>query len=178
MKKHFLIFAFLLFILSFQIKAENKIQNNESGSTYQSNSTDNSMNTSSSELSSVTTDTATEAPLESENKGTMNIPIILGFLGLAVIVLLFISKRSKKTVVKHEVSNNQVFSHPVDALATDENPNEMELLAIATSLYMHIQNEQGGHEIEPNGFYLRENPTLSPWAAKSFNLKKTPIKIK
>jgi hypothetical protein len=96
MKKHFLIFAFLLFILSFQIKAENKIQNNESGSTYQSNSTDNSMNTSSSELSSVTTDTATEAPLESENKGTMNIPIILGFLGLAVIVLLFISKRSKK----------------------------------------------------------------------------------
>ena len=54
----------------------------------------------------------------------------------------------------------------------------MELLAIATTLHLHIQNAQGGHEVEANGFYLKHNPTLSPWAAKSFNFKKTPIKIK
>lgn len=178
MKKHFLIFAFLLFMISFHTKAENKAQNNQSISSYQSSTTENSMNTSSSDLSSVTTDTATEAPLESENKGNMNIPIILSIVGLAVILLLFISKRTKKTVSKDELSDNQVFSHPIVADANNENPNEMELLAIATSLYMHIQNEQGGHEIEPNGFYLRQNSTLSPWAAKSFNLRKTPIKIK
>ncbi|MFA5463987.1 MAG: hypothetical protein WC265_07935 [Dysgonamonadaceae bacterium] len=169
MRKHFLVIILLLFTIPIQIKAQNQLQNDESISSITNHTTD-SCNGSTTANLSVTTDTETETG----SKGNMNIPIILGIIVLAV-VLLYISKRTKKTVSNEISSENQNFSQPLVTIAEDENPNEMELLAIATTLHLHIQ---GGHETEPNGFYLKQNPTLSPWAAKSFNFKKTPIKIK
>jgi len=169
MRKHFLVIILLLFTIPIQIKAQNQLQNDESISRITNHTTD-SCNGSTTANLSVTTDTETETG----SKGNMNIPIILGIIVLAV-VLLYISKRTKKTVSNEISSENQNFSQPLVTIAEDENPNEMELLAIATTLHLHIQ---GGHETEPNGFYLKQNPTLSPWAAKSFNFKKTPIKIK
>lgn len=172
MRKHFLVIILLLFTIPIQIKAQNQLQNDESISSITTHTTD-SCNSSTTANLSVTTDTEAETG----SKGNMNIPIILGIIVLAV-VLLYISKRTKKTVSNEISSENQSFSQPLVTIAKDENPNEMELLAIATTLHLHIQNEQGGHEVEANGFYLKHNPTLSPWAAKSFNFKKTPIKIK
>ena len=169
MRKHFLVIILLLFTISIQIKAQNQLQNDESISSITTHTTD-SCNSSTTANLSVTTDTE----VETGSKGNMNIPIIIGIIVLAV-VLLYISKRTKKPVSNEISSENQNISQPLVTIAEDKNPNEMELLAIATTLHLHIQ---GGHETEPNGFYLKQNPTLSPWAAKSFNFKKTPIKIK
>lgn len=172
MRKHFLVLFLLLFIISIQTKAENQLQNDESASSITSHTIDSSKS-----ITATTLSVTPDAEAETESKGNMNIPIILGILVLAV-VLLYISKRTKKPVSKEETPENQTFSQPLVTIVKNENPNEMELLAIATTLHLHIQNEQGGHEVEANGFYLKHNPSLSPWAAKSFNFKKTPIKIK
>ncbi len=177
MRKLFFITILLLFVIPIQIKAEHQLHNDESASSIASNTTESSNNTTNTNMSSIPADTEVDTPTEPENKKNMNLPIILGIIGVALVVL-YISKRTKKPASKDESTENQSFSQPLVTIAKDENPNEMELLAIATTLHLHIQNEQGGHEVEANGFYLKHNPTLSPWAAKSFNFKKTPIKIK
>lgn len=176
MRKLFLVFVLSLFIIPIQIKAQNQLQNDKSVSSITNNISDSGNSTTPSNLS-VTADMENETPIETENTGNMNIPIILGIIVIAVIIL-FVSKRTKKPVSKEETPEIQNFSQAVKTITNDENPNEMELLAIATTLQLHIQNEQGGHEVEATGFYLKNNPTLSPWATKSFNFKKTPIKIK
>lgn len=98
--------------------------------------------------------------------------VIVGILVVVVIIYAFTRKPKKEIAEKEENSiQSPIVTQPEIAAHDGIDP---EILALTMAFHLHLN--EGNHETEEKGFWLRSNPIHSPWANRSFNFKKTPNK--
>lgn len=127
-----------------------------------------------------TTKTRSENYEEKDKHGSiLTITSMSVILAVLFVIVLFYKLTSMyfKRKKKKESQQTQSAAIPTTPTSISESNEAFtdEMLAVAVALHVHI-NEDGKHDIEHTGFYLRPNQNnTTSWNDKTMTLKKTPI---
>ncbi len=94
---------------------------------------------------------------------------------LIIVVIVYTLKRKSKREIMEDKKEEKI-TQPLIAKKSSAIQTEIDTELLAITMAFHVHLNERNHDIEATGFWLKNNPTHSPWANRSYNFKKTPNK--